>query len=171
MFGYIFVMPPVISYTVKRASRRTDLPAELDDIPRGIVRFALDDITVDDIMDRTQRHPGPELSMGELTEHWMSSHQHDYVVVDNDDIAGIVSVEMLRYLPKDSWAETPLEKVMRREPPLAWPDEHIEDVLQRMSEKSVSVMPVVERESEKFLGSVTRSDIVELMIEQATGEH
>ena len=109
--------------------------------------------------------------MSDLTEYWMSSQQHDYVVVDNDHIVGIVSVEMLRYLPKDSWAETPLKQVMRREPPLAWPDEHIEDVLQRMSENSVSVMPVVERESEKFLGSVTRSDIVELMIEQATGEH
>ena len=171
MFGYIFVMPSVISCTVKRASRRTDLPAKLDDIPRGIIRFALEDIPVDDILDRTQRHPGPELWVGELTEHWMSSQQHDYVVIDNDDIVGIVSVEMLRYLPKGSWAETPLEKVMRRDPPLDWPDEHIEDVLQRMSENSVSVMPVVERESEKFLGSVTRSDIVELMINQSTGEH
>ena len=171
MFGYIFVMPPVISYTVNRASRRTDLPDELDDIPRGIARFALDDITVDDILDRTQRHPSPALSVAELTEQWMSSQQHDYVVVEDDDIGGIVSVEMLRYLPKGSWAETPLDKVMRRDPPLAWPDEHIEDVLQRMSESSVSVMPVVERESEKFLGSVTRSDIVELMVEQATGEH
>ena len=171
MFGYIFVMPSVISYTVNRASRRTDLPTELDDIPRGIIRFALEDITVDDILDRTQRHPGPALSVSDLTEYWMSSQQHDYVVVDNDAIVGIVSVEMLRYLPKDSWAETPLKQVMRPEPPLAWPDEHIEDVLQRMSENSVSVMPVVERESEKFLGSVTRSDIVELMIEQATGEH
>ena len=171
MFGYIFIMPPVISYAVNRASRRTDLPDELDDIPRGIARFALDDITVDDILDRTQRHPSPALSVGELTEHWMSSQQHDYVVVENDDIGGIVSVEMLRYLPKGSWAETPLDKVMRRDPPLAWPDEHIEDVLQRMSENSVSVMPVVERESEKFLGSVTRSDIVELMVGRATGEH
>ena len=101
----------------------------------------------------------------------MSSQQHDYVVIDDDDIVGIVSVEMPRYLPKGSWAETPLEKVMRQDPPLAWPDEHIEEVLQRMFENSVSVMPVVERESEKFLGSVTRSDIVVLMIEQATGEH
>ena len=49
MFGYIFVMPPVISYTVERASRRTDLPAKLDDIPRDIIRFALEDITVDGI--------------------------------------------------------------------------------------------------------------------------
>ncbi len=171
MFGYIFVMPPVISHTVNRASRRTDLPKELEDIPRGIVRFALDDITVGDVLDRTQRHPGPALSVSDLAEHWISSQQHDYVVVDNDDIAGIVSVEMLRYVPKGSWAETPLKTVMRRDPPLAWPDEPIEDVLQRMSENSVSVMPVVERESDKFLGSIARTEIVELMIAQATGEH
>ncbi len=171
MFGYIFIMPPVISYTVNRASRRTGLPNELDDIPRGIARFALEDITVDDILDRTQRHPSSALSVADLTKDWMSSHQHDYVVVDDDDIVGIVSVEMLRYLPKGLWAETPLKEVIRREPPLACPDEHIEDVLQRMSESSVSVMPVVERESQEFLGSVSRSDIVELMVAQATGEH
>lgn len=171
MFGYIFLMPPVISYTVNRASRQIDLPNNLDDIPPGISRFVLDHITVDDILDRTQLHPNPALSVGDLAEHWMSSQQHDYVVVDSDGMAGIVSVEMLRYLPKDSWAETPLTNVMRRDPPLAWPDEQIEDVLQRMSEHSVSVMPVVERETEKFLGSITRSDIVELMVVQATGGH
>ena len=171
MIGYIFLMPPLISYTVKQASHRIDVPNKLDDLPAGISRFVLDHITVDDILDRTQLHPNPELPVGDLAEHWMSSQQHDYVVVDSDDMVGIVSVEMLRYLPRDSWAETPLSNVMRRKPPLAWPDEQIEDVLQRMSEHSVSVMPVVERETEKFLGSITRSDIVDLMVEQATGGH
>ena len=171
MFGYIFLMPPVISFTVNRASRQTDLPTKLDDIPRGIVRFALDDVTVDDILNRASRHPNPALSVRDLTQHWMSPNQHDYAVVDKGNLAGIVSVEMFRYLPKDSWAETPLEKVMRQETPWAWPDEHIEEVLQRMSDNSVSVMPVMERESEKFLGAITRGDIVELMTVQATGEH
>ena len=171
MFGYLFIMPPVISYTVNRASHRSDLPDKLDDLPGGIPRFALHDVTVDDILDRTQPHPNPALSVSDLAEHWMSSRQHDYVVVENDDISGIISVEMLRYLPKGSWAKTPLKTVMRPEPPLAWPDEHIEDVLQRMYEKSVSVMPVVERESRKFIGSITRSDIVEFMVVEVTGEH
>ena len=40
-----------------------------------------------------------------------------------------------------------------------------------MSEHSLSVIPVVERDSEKFLGSVTSNDIVELMIMEATGGH
>ena len=60
---------------------------------------------------------------------------------------------------------------MRRETPLAWPDEHVEDVLQRMSETSFSTIPVVERESEKFIGAVTREDIVELMMTEFRGEH
>lgn len=171
MFGYIVVMPPVISFAVNRASRRSDLPDELDDIPQGIPLFALDDLTVDDILDRTQSHPQSDLSVGDLSANWISSRQHDYVVVENGGIAGIVSVEMLRYLPKGAWADTPLSTVMRSEPPLTWPDEHIEDVLQRMSEESVSVMPVVDRESGKFLGSVARSDIVDLMVEEATGGH
>ena len=33
MFGYILFMPAVIGFAVNRASRRTDLPAQLDDIP------------------------------------------------------------------------------------------------------------------------------------------
>lgn len=171
MFGYIFVMPPVISYTVNRASRRTDLPDELDDLPKGIPRFALEDITVDNILDRAMQHPEPVVSVGDLANNWMSPPQHDYVVADNGNIAGIVSVEMLRYLPKGSWNDTPLSSVMRREPPLARSDEHIEDVLQRMSEKSVSVMPVIDRESGNFIGSITRSDIVEFMVAEVTGEH
>ena len=57
MFGYILFMPPVISFAVNHASRREDLPTELSDIPLGIVQFALDDLTVNDILDRTHRHP------------------------------------------------------------------------------------------------------------------
>ena len=41
--------------------------------------------------------------------------------------------------------------------------EPVEDVLQRMSENSLSVMPVVERDSERFLGAVTSNDIIQLM--------
>ena len=45
-----------------------------------------------------------------------------------------------------------LGKIVRHNPPLAWPDEPVEDVLQRMTERSLTVMPVVDRESGKFPG-------------------
>ncbi|MCE2487565.1 MAG: CBS domain-containing protein, partial [Desulfurellaceae bacterium] len=81
-----------------------------------------------------------------------------------------VSLEMLRYLPKDAWGKTQLDAVVRRQTPLAWPDEQVEDVLHRMSESSLSVMPVVERDSEKFLGAVTSNDIIQLMTMETMGE-
>ena len=77
---------------------------------------------------------------------------------------------MLRYLPKDAWGKTQLDTVVRRQPPLAYPDEQVEDVLHRMSESSLSVMPIVERDSEKFLGAVTSSDIIQLMTMETMGE-
>lgn len=171
MFGYILFMPPVISFAVNRASRRVDLPTELNDIPQGIVRFALEDITVNDILDRTRRHPDSSVSVRTFTERWTVSRQHDYVVADRDALVGVVSLEMFRYLPKEAWVRTPLRDVVRSETPLAWPDENVEDVLRRMSEHSLSVMPVVERGSEKFLGAVTSNDIVELMISETGGAH
>ena len=171
MFCYILFMPPVISYAVNRASRRTDLPTELDDIPQGIVRFALEDITVNDILDRTRRHPDLSVSVRTFTERWTVPRQHDYVVADQGELGGVVSLEMFRYLPKEAWGRTPLGDVVRSETPLAWPDEHVEDVLRRMSEHSLSVMPVVERGTEKFLGAVTSNDIVELMISRTGGGH
>ncbi len=169
MFCYILFMPAVISFAVSRASRRTDLPAQLDDIPVGIVRFALEDITIDDILDRSQLHPASSITVRDFTEQWVVPHQFHYVVADKGALVGIVSLEMLRYLPKDAWDKTPLDAVVRRQTPSAWPDEQVEDVLHRMSESSLSVMPVMERDSEEFLGAVTSSDIIEIMTMNAMG--
>ena len=98
-------------------------------------------------------------------------NQHDYVVVEKGVLVGIVSLSTFRYLPKANWARTSLEDIVRRETPVAWPHEHVEDVLQRMTETSLSTIPVVEPESEKFIGAVTREDIVELMMTELRGEH
>ena len=171
MFGYILFMPPFISLTVNHASRRTDLPDRLDDIPLGIVQFALDNLTVNDILDRSHHHPGPSVSVRDFAERWINPNQHDYVVVDKGKLAGVVSLATFRYLPKDAWATTSLQDVLRHQTPLAWPDEHVEDVLQRMTESSLTTIPVLERESEKFLGAVTTHDIVELMMDEAGGGH
>ena len=171
MFCYILFMPPVISFAVGRASRRKDLPEELTDVPHGIVHFALDNITVDDILDRSHRHPDPSVTVRDFTERWTMPHQHDYVVVERGVLVGIVSLSTFRYLPKANWARTSLRDIVRPETPLAWPDEHVEDVLQRMTETSFSTIPVVERESEKFIGAVTQEDIVELMMTEFRGEH
>ena len=164
MFVYLLLMPSVISFAVGRASRRLDPGVGVHDIPRGVIRFALNEITVDNILDRTRRYPGPAVTVRDLTERWITPDQHDYVVVDHGSLSGIVSLGMLRYLPEGTWMRTTLDQVMRRETPLAWSDEHVEDVYQRMAENHLTAIPVIDRESEKFLGALTTNDVVDLVV-------
>lgn len=60
---------------------------------------------------------------------------------------------------------------MRRDPLQASPDEPVEDVLQRMTERSLTAMPVMDRESGKFMGAITRQEILDLIVAEARGEY
>ena len=166
MFCYILLMPTVISFTVNYASRRLIPGTRISDVPKGVIRFPLNEITVDDIMDRGRPHPDPSLSLSDFTEQWTIPRQHDYVLVDDDDEFGIVSMGMLRYLPEDAWPTTSLREVVRRNTPVARPDEYVEDVLQRMTESQLSAIPVVDPESGKFIGSLTSDDVIELVVDR-----
>lgn len=168
MLAYILFAPPFIGFAVSRAkpSAEATLPETL---PPSLVRFALDDITVGDVIDRTHAYPDPDLSVRVFADQWIVPHQQDYVVADKDALVGIVSLAMLRYLPKNSWSTTPLGKIARQTTPNTWPDEHVEDALQRMTESSLTVMPVMERESQRFVGAITSQEIIELITAEARG--
>ena len=166
MFCYILFMPTAISFAAARASRNQSAAATAapDDIPRGIVRFVLHDITVDDILDRLRPHPRTSMSVRTFTANWATPNQHDYVVLDDDSVPGIVSISMFRYVPEDIWSDTELGQLVRSDPPVAWLDEHVEDVLQRMAENYLTAMPVVERETGEFVGALNSNDILELVL-------
>ena len=168
MCGYILITPPVLSIAVDKAKPSLKAP---DHMPQFLANFALDGMAVDDILDRAQRQPSPDLSVREFADQWIVDHQDDYVVAENGEPAGVVSLRMLRYLPKDSWAQTPLSKVMRSEMVVTWPDEPVEDALQRMAENSQSALPVVERNTNRLIGVVTMRDTLELITLEARGRN
>ena len=171
MFIYILLTPLMIRYAMNRArpSEQMNLPEPL---PPSLLRFALDHIRVNDILDRTRAYPDSALSVREFVDRWILPHQQDYVVVNrNGEFCGIVSLSMLRYLPKEAWIRTPISDVVRRSTPSARPDEFVEDVLQRMTETSLTALPVIDRNSEEFLGVVTTPDILDLITLEARGSH
>ena len=170
MFVYILLMPPVISFAVNRA-KTPESSALPETIPPSLARFTLDDATVQDILDRSWNYPESTLSVRNFADRWTVPHQQDYVVVEKGALAGIVSLSKLRYLPKSEWSKTPLENVLSHDTPKTWPDEHLEDALQRMTEHSLTVIPVVDRESNAFLGTITSRDILDLLLLDAKGEH
>ena len=118
MFFYILLTPMGISFAIRRLKRSESVTQE-HQVPPSLEHFALVDIKVDHILDRSRSHPEQSLTVRAFAENWLLPEQHDYVVVDHGKLAGIVSLSMLRYLPRSEWEHTPLARVLRRTTPHA----------------------------------------------------
>ena len=168
MFGYILLTPFGISYALRRlGDTETDITDERT--PASLDRFALEGIRVRDILDLSRTYPEQTLMVKAFAATWLLPEQHDYVVVDRDELAGIVSLSMLRYLPRRQWEKTTLERVLRHDTPYAYPDELVEDALQRMMENALTVLPVADRETGAFIGSISSHEVLEMIALSARG--
>ena len=161
MFGYILVMPSVIGLAVAKA-KDPEQATPPGAVPPSFARHALEGVCVSSIMDRTRAYPAPELPVGDFLTDWTVPNQQDYLVVVDDAPVGTVSLARAQRLDERLRARTPLGDLLRRNIPRAWPDEPVDDVLERMTDHSVSVIPIVERDTGRFLGSVASYDIVGL---------
>ena len=163
MFVYILLTPMGISFSVRRLKRSEPIARD-EQVPPSLERFALEGIKVADILDRSRSHPEQALSVRTFTENWFLPEQHDYVVVDHGKLAGIVSLSMLRYVPRSEWEHTPLSRVLRRSTPHANSSEYVEDVLQRMTENSLTVLPVLETDTGEFIGSISSYEVLDMIV-------
>ena len=168
MFGYILLTPMGISYALKRL--RHSEPVSPDGrVPPSLVRFALEGISVRDILEPSRSHPEQSVTVKAFAETWLLPEQHDYVVVNRGKLAGIVSLSMLRYLPRTEWERTSLGRVLRQITPNAHAAELVEDVLQPMVENSLTVLPVVDRETGDLIGSISSHEVPEMITLTAQG--
>ncbi len=168
MFVYILLTPMGISFSVRRVKRSEPIARD-EQVPPSLERFALDGIKVAHILDRDRSHPEQSLTVKTFTENWFLPEQHDYVVVDHGKLAGIVSLSMLRYVPRSEWEHTPLSRVLRRSTPHANSSEYVEDVLQRMTENSLTVLPVFETDTGEFIGSVSSYEVLDMIVLTSQG--
>ncbi len=172
MVAYILLVPPVINTAIRRVK-----PSQRDDsfapqLPSlAHLDFALNDITVGDILDYSRTYPDASQSVRTFVDRWVIPNQQDYLIVEHGRLLGVVSLGMLRYLPKKLWSSTDVGKFVREDPPCVRSSEPVEDALQKMTENSLTVMPVLEEGTEKFLGMITSQEVLELMILEARGKH
>ncbi len=161
MFGYIIFMPPVIDFAITKA-RKTHRPKLPGTVPLSFARHAMQDITVNHVIDRTRDYPNSTLTIKHFVDSWAVPNQHDYLVVDKGTVEGVVSLPRLKALKLRT--DIQLSHVLHTDLPSAHLDEPIEDVLTRMTNHSLSVIPVIDRDSGEFLGSVTSENILELAV-------
>ena len=107
--------------------------------------------------------------MASFAQSWLLPDHHDYVVTADGRLAGIVSLRMLRYLPPSEWEDTRLERVLRSDVPSAGADDPVEDALQQMTESSLTILPVTDRETGEFIGSISSHEILEMVLAAVQG--
>lgn len=171
MLGYILLMPQVIGFAIAK-SKVSESPERPGVVPPAFARQALDGVMVRSVTDRSRKYPGSAVSVQAFSDEWVVPNQFDYLVVDEGIPVGVVSLNKLRFLRKDAWATTPLGEVLGRNLPLAWLDEPVDDVLQRMADHALTVIPVMERESGRFVGTVTSDEVLDLvrLMDEVQGE-
>ena len=163
MFGYILFMPAVINLAVRRTVL-PDRPALPDSVTPSFARYALEEVQVRSVFDRTREYPGSDTSVAEFMESWTVPHQHDYLVVDGGEVAGIVSTTGLRSVRRRSRRAAALGDVLRANTLATFPDEPIHDALEKMTNAPQTVIAVLDRESGRFLGSLTSHDVIDLVV-------
>ncbi len=168
MLAYILLTPMGMSFALRRL-RHSESVTPQGQLPPSLARFALDGVRVRDVLDRSRSYPERSLTVKTFTETWLLPEQHDYVVLDRGKLAGIVSLSMLRYLPRDQWEHTPLGRVLRQNTPCAYSEELVEDALQRMTESSLTVLPVADTETKEFIGSISSHEVLEMIVLTAHG--
>ena len=170
MFAYILLSPIGITFALRRSGHTEGDFINGSSIPPSLVRFGLEGIRVQDVLDTSRSHPQQSITVQTFVDNWLLTGQHDYVVVNEGEFAGIVSLPLLRYLPHSDWGETTLGSVIRElEEPHATPDDYVEDVLQRMADHSISVLPVNDAETGELIGSIASDEVVEMIVLMAQG--
>jgi len=164
MVCFIVLAGPAIGVTIHR-TKATEKPT----LPRLVVpsfaRFVKYTAAVKDIMDKSRQFPSAKMSVQQFIDMWVVPEQHHYVVINEPHrLAGIIYLPDLRHLPKNSWKGTLLGDLIQSDPPVAWPDEPLDDVLERMAYNNISVIPVVSPETGELLSSISSSDVVSLIM-------
>ena len=142
----------------------SDHPSLPDTVTPSFARYALEGVKVGTVLDATREYPRSRTSVAEFIDAWTMPNQHDYLVVDDGEVSGIVSTNGLHSVRRGSHAAATLGKVMRTSTLDAGPDELIHDALERMTNASQTVIPVTDPESGRFLGSVTSADVIHLVV-------
>lgn len=163
MFGYILFMPAVINFAVRRTVL-SETPTLPDSVPPSFARYALDGVEVRTVLDTTREYPGPDMSVAEFLADWTVPGQHDYLVVDGGEVAGVVSTKGLRSVRARRRSAATLRSVLRDNTLTTWPDEPLHDAMERMTNSPQSVIPVMDRDSGGFLGSVASHDVIDLVV-------
>lgn len=176
MLGFIFLVPLAMKLTITRAAAEPAIDEKLvGTVMPFLARYALANRTVSDALsyaqDASRQFANTSTTVEEFAEKFVAPEQQDYVILEEDDpniVAGVVPLRRIRRVPRDDWPTTPIEGLIRRRFHLTWPAEPLDDLVDKMAEHSLSVVPVVDPQSGHFMGAIRSRDVFALMVEPSS---
>jgi chloride channel protein, CIC family len=94
------------------------------------------------------------------TDHGQAQRLLPVVDVDRRLVGVLTRGDIRDLAAKDGDAQRPIREIAREESVAVYPDEPLRVVVYRMAEKGITRMPVVERETQEFLGLVSLDDLL-----------
>ena len=169
MLAYIFIAPKLI----ERSFRKTpeEEPPELVGVMMPTyARYALDDKLLGDAFNPSPVVPDSAISLEAFFRFWMTPEQTDYVVREvGGKPTGILSLKKVREISTNKWNETSLASLMAPRFPTVHPNEPIDDALEKMVERGLTTVPVVDEHNGELLGELTAKNVYSLLLGGAEG--
>jgi Zn-dependent protease/CBS domain-containing protein len=114
---------------------------------QGMLQSTLRGITVAEVMNPTPPEVPATVTLQELVDEYFLPHGLRYALVMQDDqLAGMITLSDIRHVPQEQWNSTPVERAMV---PLSRlhvvaPQQSLNDVLPLMAGRDVNQLPVVQ---------------------------
>jgi Zn-dependent protease/predicted transcriptional regulator len=131
---------------------------------QAMVKGALEGVKVKALMSGNVISVQSSMRIAQLVEDFYLTHKHNtYPVIDGDRIVGIITLKLVREVPRDQWAEKTVREVMMPagKEIIVDPDGDAGDVLEKMVRSGEGRLPVVK--DGKVVGMITRGDILHLL--------
>ena len=165
MMAYILIVPKLMERSLRKKDE--DEPANTWGVmlPPPYARYVLDDKVVGDAFNPSAVAPHASLSLESFFRFWITPGQVDYVVRSLEGKpAGVLSLKKVKEVSTDQWAATSLASLLLIPFPMVNPNEPIDDALEKMVQRRITTIPVVDELTGELLGELTATDVYSLLL-------
>jgi CIC family chloride channel protein len=153
------------SYAVAQIGLKGSTMYTLKLLRRGVTletgEAVLERVLVEDAMVRDVVTVAPEMTISDVRERIVEENIRGFPVVKDGELLGIITFDDIRKVPEERQDEIHVGDVAVKDVIVAYPDENMKQVMDRLYQNNIGRLLVVERENpKKLLGIVTRTDAI-----------
>ncbi|MFH1327553.1 MAG: cation:proton antiporter [Candidatus Bathyarchaeota archaeon] len=161
----LVLSPSLMHRFLKKKTEEMDEAAQ--DLIPVYARLALGDIKAENVMSNKTFTVSDKLSVSKFVKEYLNKGIAFLNVVNEEEkFVGHISAKNLKKLRKNQLDKKRVTDIMRRRKVKVFPTDDIYSVVEIMASSNISLIPVVDpSDTSKIIGTISRSDIMKLLVE------